>query len=235
MKILKKFGKKSTISPSHAQVVPGGSYCKLIKAPRIHDVTIFGFSECSPESTLYKDVLKVSKTLAEAGYRIINGGGPGVMRASTEGAKEAGGEAVGITFDPKDMTDFEGRDPKNLFDKEIHTDNYVQRTLTMLKEGEVYLIFQGGTGTVSEFGMAWGLAKLYFGHHKPLILYGNQWNKLIKSFRETMMIRKEELKVFKVVDSPEGVLEAICKFEEEIEKGEHGEHLKATKENGFLL
>lgn len=243
MKILKKFGKKPTISPDpdligaeHAQVVPGGSYCRLIKAPLIHDITVFGFADCPVNSHLYKSVVKVSRTLAEAGYRIINGGGPGVMRASTEGAKMGGGEVVGITFDHKGMTNFEGRDVKNLFDKEIHTANYVERTLTLIKEGEVFVIFKGGTGTVSEFGMAWGLARLYFGHHKPLILYGNHWKKLIKAFRETMIIRDEELNVFKIVDSPEEVLEAICKFEEEIAEGKHDGHLKTTKyDSGFSL
>ena len=141
---------------------------------------------------------------------------------------------MGVTLYPKDMPMFEGKDPRNLMDKEIRTDSYVERTLTLMKEGQVYVIFKGGTGTISEFGMAWGLARLYFGHHKPLILYGKFWKKIIKAFRENMAMRKEEFKVFKIVDSPEGVLEAIKEFEEEIQRGEHGDHLKTSK-NGFSL
>ncbi|TSC64056.1 MAG: Uncharacterized protein G01um101493_250, partial [Microgenomates group bacterium Gr01-1014_93] len=128
---------------------------------------------------------------------------------------------------PKDINIFEGRDPKNKFDKEIKTSSYVERTLTLMREGQVYIIFNGGTGTISEFGMAWGLARLYFGHHKPLILYGKFWKKIMKIFKENMLLRPEEQKVYKIVNSPEEVLEAINKFEEELEKGEH-EHLKAS-------
>src|SRR3989344_5668481 len=91
-----------------------------------------------------------------------------------------------------------------------------------------YIVFNGGTGTISEFGMAWGLAKLYFGHHKPLILYGQFWENIMNTFKENMIITKEEREVYKIVDSPEGVLDAIMQFEEELEKGEH-QHIKTTR------
>jgi len=212
MKIWKKFGKK----------------LKVEKAKSIQDVAIFGYADATENDRLFKSVIDVTKKLAEAGYTVVDGGGPGVMRAATIGAKEGGGKVVAVTLYPKDMPTFEGRDPKNLFDQEIKTENYVERTLTLMKEGQVYVIFNGGTGTISEFGMAWGLAKLYFGHHKPLILYGKFWKNIIKAFRENMMIRPVELKVFKIVESPEEVLQAINEFEIEIEKGEHT-HLKTTK------
>lgn len=236
MKILKKFGKRSTLKTTHFEERGKGTFCKLIKAPRIGDIAILGFADAPVDSPLYKSVVKVSHVLAEAGYTIINGGGPGVMRASTQGAKAGGGKVVGVTFASEGMTNFEGRDVKNLFDREIKTKDYVERTLTLLKEGEVYLIFKGGTGTISEFGMAWGLARLYFGHHKPLILYGNHWKKIISVFRENMNLRAEELRVFKIVDSPEEVLQAICEFEQEIAEGDHGDHLKADKQSaGFMI
>ena len=50
----------------------------------------------------------------------------------------------------------------------------------------------------------------------------------MQSFRENMLIRPEELKVYKIVESPRQVLEAIAAFEKEIERGEHS-HLKTTK------
>jgi predicted Rossmann-fold nucleotide-binding protein len=91
-----------------------------------------------------------------------------------------------------------------------------------------YVVCNGGTGTISEFGMAWGLARLYFGHHKPLILYGDFWKPIIKAFKENMNLRPEELKVFKIVNSPEEVLEALDDFEVELRDGVHP-HLKASK------
>lgn len=193
----------------------------------IKQIAIFGYADTMPHDLLYEEVKAVARKLAEAGFIIIDGGGPGAMRAATEGAHLGGGKAIGVTFYPKDNMEFEGRDIENKFDEEIKTKNYVERTLTLMKEGQVYVIFQGGTGTISEFGMAWGLAKLYFGHHKPLILYGDFWQKIIDVFSENMLLRPEELKVFKIVNTPEGVLQAITEFESEIQRGEH-EHLQVS-------
>lgn len=220
MKIWKPFGKY--LKDKNKEVA-------LPKAQTIQNVAIFGYANTLQNQHLFKHVFKVSKALAEAGYTIVDGGGPGVMLAASMGAKEGGGKVIGVTLYPKDMPNFEGRNPANVLDKEIKTDNYLERTLTLLKEGQVYVIFQGGTGTISEFGMAWGMARLYFGHHKPLILYGKFWKKIIKAFEDTMPLRSEELKVFKIVDSPEGVLKAIADFEVEIDRGDHQHGLKTTK------
>ena len=136
------------------------------------------------------------------------------MRAVSEGAKAAKGTAIGVTFYPKDITNFEGRDPQNPFDVEIKTKNYLERTLKLLELGDAYVVLKGGTGTISEFGMSWGLARLYFGHHKPLILYGEFWNNIIDAFVKNMRIRPEELKVYKVVNTPEEALRALNTFED---------------------
>ncbi len=201
---------------------------KKIKAKNIEQVTIFGSAHAPDNGEVAKQAYEVSKKLAEAGYIVVDGGGPGVMRAATLGAKSAGGKVIGIVLEADTYMHYEGQDPKNKFDIEIKAKNYVERTLALMREGQVYVIFKGGTGTISEFGMAWGLAKLYFGHHKPLILYGKFWEKIIAAFKENMMLTKEEQEVYKIVDSPEGVLEAIVRFEEELEKGEH-QHIKTTR------
>lgn len=203
------------------------------KAKFIQYIAIFGYGGAKESEKLYQEVVKVSQNLALAGYTVVDGGGPGVMRAASVGAKLGGGKVIAVTLPIEGMVNFEPHDPKNLFDEEIKTHNYVERTVTLMKEGQVYVIFNGGTGTISEFGMAWGLARLYFGHHKPLILYGKFWKKIMKVFEQNMLIRTEEKKVYKIVNSPEEVLEAIKKFEIEMEKGEHA-HLKADK-NGFSL
>lgn len=203
------------------------------KAKTIQYVAIFGYADAQEHEDLFKTVREVSKKLAETGYTVVDGGGPGVMRAATIGAKEGGGKVIGVTLYSEEIPHFEGRDPKNMFDEEIKTTNYVERTLALLKTGQVYVIFNGGTGTISEFGMAWGLAKLHFGHHKPIILYGKFWENIIKAFKENMMLRPEELEVYKIVDTPEGVLDAIKDFEDELERGEH-EHVLPSK-SGFSI
>jgi uncharacterized protein (TIGR00730 family) len=223
MKILKELAKLSSLKT-----------CNTNKARTINNIAIFGYADALENSRLYKDVFQVSKRLAEAGYTVVDGGGPGVMKAATLGAKAGGGCVVGVTLYPKDMKNFEGKDVENLIDEEIKTNTYIERTLTLMSKGQVYIVFNGGTGTVSEFGMAWGLARLYFGHHKPLILYGKFWKKIMRAFRENMHMRPEEKKVYKIVDSPDEVLDAINEFEKEIERGEHKHHLKATKEE-FII
>ncbi len=203
---------------------------KAKKALTVQNVAIFGYADALENGHLFDAVRGVSKKLAEAGYVVVDGGGPGVMRAATIGAKEGGGKVIGVTLYSEDIPNFEGRDPKNLFDEEIKTTNFVERTLALMKTGQVYVVFNGGTGTISEFGMAWGLAKLYFGHHKPLILYGRFWENIIKAFKENMLLRPQELEVYKIVDSPDGVLDAIKGFEDELKKNEH-KHASSTKDS----
>ncbi len=119
MKILKKFKKHSSLNTQ--------------KARTIQQVAILGYADAAEDGKLYKSVFDVGKALGDAGYVVVDGGGPGVMRAATLGAKEAGGKVIAVTLYPKGMSHFEGKDPENLFDREIKTKNYVERTLTLMK------------------------------------------------------------------------------------------------------
>lgn len=205
-----------------------GNQSEAEKALSIQQVAIFGFADAKLGGKLYHEAFEVASALARAGYTVVDGGGPGVMEAASRGAKVAGGKVIGVTFYPNpsdDVDHFEGRDPDNPIDKEIKTTSYVERTLTLMKEGQVYVVFNGASGTLSEFAMAWGLARLYFGHHKPLILYGNFWKRIMRALRKGLLLRPEELRVYKIVNSPRAVLKAIREFEKEIAKGEH-KHLK---------
>ena len=163
---------------------------------KIKKISFFGFADAKEDSQLYKDAFAVAQVVAEAGYTVVDGGGPGLMRAFSQGAKSKNGWVVGVTFYPKDATNFEGRAKDNPLDEEVVTPNYVERTIKLLDQGDIYIVFNGGTGTISEFAMAWGLARLYFGHHKPLILYGKFWHNVIKAFVDNMLLRPEELAVF---------------------------------------
>lgn len=183
------------------------------KQRMIRTVTCLGFADAHNDDPLYRDAFDAGKALAEAGYEVANGGGPGVMRATSEGAKAAGGKVIGVTFYPKDVAMFEGRDKNNPIDEEIKTENYLERTLKLLDVGQAYVIFKGGTGTISEFGMAWGLARLYLGHHKPLILYGLFWEKIMAAFMANMRMRPEEFQVYRVVSTPEEMVKSLELFE----------------------
>lgn len=189
--------------------------------PKLERVTFLGYADAKEADDPFKAAFEVAALCAKRGYTVVNGGGPGVMKASTLGAKSAGGKTIGVTFFPKDIPMFEGRDQTNVVDELIVTNSYLERTLKLLEIGQVFIIFNGGTGTISEFGMAWGLARLYFGHHKPLILYGDFWQEIIFAFTRGMYIRSEERRVFRIVNKPEAVLSAIDEFESELSAQEH--------------
>lgn len=190
-------------------------------ATKIERVTFLGYADSKEGDGLYETVVDVARLCAQKGLTVINGGGPGVMKASTIGAKKANGHTIGVTFYPKDIPVFEGRDEENKVDELIVTNNYLERTLKLLELGQVFVIFNGGSGTISEFGMAWGLARLYFGHHKPLVLYGDFWQEIIFAFTKGMYIRAEERKVFKIAKRPEDVIYAIEEFENEFDGTDH--------------
>ena len=205
---------------------------------RVKAVSLFGFAGAQPDSELYQSAFEVAKVLATHGLEVVNGGGPGIMRAATEGAHAGGGRAAIATFYPKYINHFEGKDPSNKADKEIIEGNYLDRTMKLLELGSAYVIFNGGTGTLSEFGMAWGLAYLYFGHHKPLILYGHFWHAIMEALVSNMLIaqqRPESLKVYRIVTTPEAVVEALAEHEAYLEKNPEEVHAPTdTGEHAFL-
>lgn len=201
---------------------------------KIKTVSCLGFAGALPHDRVYTDAFEVGKILAENGYAVADGGGPGVMRAATEGAESVQGKTIGVTFYPKDITSFEGRDLNNKFDKEIKTKNYLERTLKLLEVGQAYVIFKGGVGTISEFGMAWELASLYSGHAKPLILYGKFWEKIMVALVSQMIMRPDNLQVYRVVESPEEVVAALNMFEVAMNK-DTTKHKFSLNEKAFQI
>ena len=200
----------------------------------IKNVAFFGYADAKPKSELYQSAFNTAKLLAEHKFTIVNGGGPGVMDASTKGAEASGGETLAVTFTPKDAPGFEGRYLRNVVDKEIKTSNYVERMFKLLEHSHIFVIFNGGTGTISEFGTAWVLARLYYGHHKPFILYGDFWKEVIAVISKNMKMRGNEEKVFKIVNTPEAVLESVKKFDKEISGYNHDTHCKVCEDLAFI-
>ena len=187
----------------------------------IKNIAFFGDAAVSEESDVYKDAYAIANQLAKEGYTVVDGGGPGVMNAATQGAEDADGETIAVTFYPKDAPGFEGRYSQNRVDKEIKTSNYIARMFKLLEHADMFIIFKGGSGTISEFGTAWVLAKLYYLHHKPFILYGEFWREIIEVFKKNMNIDKHELDVFEIVSKTEDILPTIDKFNKKIVEHDH--------------
>lgn len=202
--------------------------------PLIRHIAFFGDANVNKNDSVYIDAFEVAKYVAEAGYTIVNGGGPGVMDASTKGAEEANGETLAITFEPTDAPGFEGRYIGNITDKEIVTTNYIERMFKLLEHADVFVIFRGGTGTISELGAAWVLAKLYYGHHKPFILFGSFWIEIIDALRKNLNLDKQELSVFEICTTKEQVLENIKKFEKNLSLIDHSKHCTVCVDKAFI-
>ncbi|EKE12990.1 MAG: hypothetical protein ACD_13C00108G0010 [uncultured bacterium] len=105
----------------------------------------------------------------------------------------------------------------------------------LLEYGDVFVIFKGGSGTVSEFGTAWVLAKLYFGHHKPIILYGRFWAEILDVFRKNMNIDSTEMSVFEICSTKDEVLSAIDRFENKISQRDHSEDGDGSMDSAFKV
>ncbi len=201
----------------------------------IKNIAFFGDANISPSDPVYKDAFDVAEELARAGYAIVDGGGPGVMEAATAGAEKVNGETISVTFNPVDAPGYEDKYLANVTDREIVTTNYIERMFKLMEYGDIFLIFKGGSGTVSEFGTAWVLAKLYFGHHKPMILFGAFWAEIIDVLRKNLNIDNNELGVMEVCTTKEEVLAAIKRFEKKISARDHNKAHLGSMDDSFKI
>lgn len=182
----------------------------------IERIGVFGSADVDENHPVYQQTFAVCQRLAAAGKIIVDGGGPGVMAAATLGARASGGQTIAVTFMPKDMPEFEGRYAGNETDIEIVTTNYLERMFGLVEQSDAFVIFQGGTGTLSEWSTVWLLAHLQYGNHKPLILYGSFWHEFLDVIIKTFLIGDTERLVYRIAESPEQVLEHIRTFEQEL-------------------
>lgn len=187
---------------------------------KVKAVTFFGYAGEFKGDPGWTNAYQIANIIAAKGYRIVDGGGPGIMQAVTDGAesyKNGAADTTAVYYRPKSSTMFEGAAPQNITDHKLYFEDYVKRTIKLLELGDIYFVFNGGTGTFSELGMAWGLARLYYGHHKPLILVGEFWHEIMSSLLKNMRIREEEKRVFKIANNVEEAIQIFDEFVKEIE------------------
>lgn len=201
----------------------------------IQSISFFGCACGQPGDAQYDGALAVAKLVAASGRRVVNGGGPGVMLAATQGANAGGGKTTVVYYRPELATMFKGEVAANYADETFEESNYVMRTKKLLELGNAYIIFNGGTGTISEFAMAWGLARLYFGHHRPLILYGEFWQEVTDAFKKNMLVRPEEYEVFTIARTPDEAMAAIEKYEAILKVNHHNHTACVNSECYFLM
>lgn len=184
----------------------------------IKRVAIMGDAEAKKYSLHYRGAYKTAYLLAKAGYIIVNGGGPGVMLAASLGAKAAGGRVELVVInDKKQPSNFEGSYKKNIetAHKIYYQENYNQRLGKLVSMSDAFVFFKGGTGTISEIGLCWQMAKFEYGKHSPLIFYGSFWKKILNKMKELLPLTKDETTVYTVAKNAKEVVSVLEKVQVE--------------------
>ncbi|MPM30528.1 hypothetical protein SDC9_77078 [bioreactor metagenome] len=188
----------------------------------IKRVAIFGDADAKKTDQHFIDAYNTAKLLAENGYIVVNGGGPGVMLAATQGAKDGGGRVETVVLDPKKKpANYEGSNKENddLADKIIKTKDYPSRLNKLIEVGDAFVIFDGGVGTLSEVGLTWQMAKFDYGKHEPLIFFGEKLEGLVNTLIAELKYDSIEKKVYEIALTPEEVV-AIIKSRKGIKRGQ---------------
>lgn len=183
---------------------------------KLKRIAIFGSADVAHESEDAQSAFTASQLLAQQGRIIVNGGGPGVMEAATRGAHAGKGKVQTVTFQPIDAPFFEGRAKTNIGDQDIIASNYVERLNLLMENSDAFVIFRGGTGTLSEWMTVWLMAHIYFGHHKPFILFGTFWREVVEVIEKHFYIGDTEKKVYRIAETHADLLRMLDELEEEI-------------------
>ncbi len=177
-------------------------------------VSIFGSARTKPGDKYYELAINVARSISEAGYGIITGGGPGIMEAGNRGAHLAGGTSVGLNID----LPFEQHDnPYIDGDKSLDFDYFFVRKVMFVKYSQGFVVMPGGFGTLDELFEAITLIQTNKIEKFPIILVGSEfWTGLIDWIKSTMLtvgnISPTDLDLIKIVDSEEEVVEIIDSF-----------------------
>ena len=177
-------------------------------------VSIFGSARTKPEHPYYQLTVNICKELAEAGYGIITGGGPGIMEAGNRGAHTAGGTSVGLNIDlPFEQND----NPYIDKDKSMDFDYFFVRKVMFVKYAQGFVVLPGGFGTLDELFEAMTLIQTKKIAPFPIVLVGSDyWKGMFDWIRGTMLeagnIHPEDLDLLTLADTPEEVVSVIDTF-----------------------
>jgi len=187
-----------------------GPYAKIKK------VTVFGSARTTPDEPVYKMACCLGQQLAEAGYMVITGAGPGIMQAINEGAgpSHSFGVNIRLPFEQRPNPVLEGN-PRLITYK-----YFFNRKVAFLKEAHAVALFPGGFGTLDEAMETLTLVQTGKRTPLPLILVdepgGQYWSKWIRFFEDELLaqsyIAPSDFSFFERVDSIDSVVERIGLF-----------------------
>ncbi len=151
-------------------------------------IAVYGSSAITQDSDIAAQAERIGYQLASAGFRVSNGGYMGVMEACSRGARNAGGQVVGVT-----CALFRDRSPNTHLTEEIPTQDLNERIVTLMKISDAYVIMDGAIGTFAELFLAWNL--VYMGWNKPIIVVGEPMRNAVLALQEHTEIDERQMKL----------------------------------------
>ena len=192
-----------------SEFVEGFDTLSAIKRP---SVTIYGSARTAEDHPDYQKAREIAHILAELGYGIVTGGGPGIMEAANRGASEADGLSIGLNIDlPHEQ---EGNAYVNL---PIDFRYFFVRKVMFMKYSMAFVCMPGGLGSLDELFESLTLIQTRKIKPFPIILVGSSyWNGLVDWIKEQMLgtgkIAEEDLLLFEVFDDVNDIVKYIRKI-----------------------
>jgi uncharacterized protein (TIGR00730 family) len=172
-------------------------------------VTIFGSARIGPDDPHYDAAVETARLLAEAGFAIITGAGPGIMEAGNKGAQLGGGRSIGCNIE---LPFEQGANP--YVDTLIDFRYFFVRKTMFIKYSVAFIIFPGGFGTLDELFEALTLIQTGKIYRFPVILFGRYyWAGLLRWLQARVLtegkISDGDLDLMLVTDNPAEAAQAI--------------------------
>lgn len=163
-------------------------------------VTVFGSARVPRDSPHYALARKMSAAIAQLGFTVMTGGGPGIMEAANRGAKDVGGRSVGCGIQLPHEQEL------NLFlDRAVVLHYFFVRKALLVKYSCAFVVMPGGAGTLDELFEALTLIQTGKIKNFPIVVMGADYWRELTMFLEKManagMIDREDLSLIYVTDS----------------------------------
>ena len=174
-------------------------------------VSVFGSARTPEGSPEYEAGVKIGRALAEAGFGVITGGGPGAMEAANRGASEAGGVSVGLGIE---LPYEQGLNP--YVDIGVNFRYFFVRKTMFVKYAQGFVVLPGGLGTLDECFEALTLVQTKKVTRFPIVLFGSSyWGGLVDWLEHTLIAQgkasRQDLELFHLTDDIDEVVDLVTK------------------------
>jgi uncharacterized protein (TIGR00730 family) len=168
-------------------------------------ITVFGSARCGSTHPLYELGRQVGRSVAESGFAVMTGGGPGVMEAANRGAQEAGGISLGCNIE----LPFE-QIPNRFLDRSVTCRYFFVRKVLLFKYSYGFIGLPGGIGTLDELFEALTLVQTGKMKSFPIVLIGREYwaplEQLFDHMAQAGMISPADRDLLLVTDDAEAAM-----------------------------